>query len=94
MSPLSLKAHGASQRRIALAKGWGGCAFFTLALFLSLRAGVPVGEALMRAVPAGVVGLLLAWAAAIAVTRHLLLAQIEHHRQRLLRERAAAQPRP
>ena len=60
-----------------MAKGWGGLAAFGVVLVLSLRAGVPLSDGLLRAMLAGVAGYVFAWGVAVAVWRHLALAEIE-----------------
>lgn len=86
--PIVLKQHPRAARHVRLAKGWGGLTCFVLAALLASRAGVPLADALLRGVAAGVVGTVACWAAAIAVWRHLALAEVEVHRRRLIAEQA------
>ena len=58
------------------AKGWGGLAGFGLAAYLSYKAGVPTVDVGVRAVLAGLAGYMLAWACAVTVWRHLVLAEL------------------
>jgi hypothetical protein len=88
---LRLTTHQNAQRLIRTAKGWGGVVPFFLVLALALRADVPLEVAAMRAVAAGMAGLLLAWGAGIAVARQLVLADLERHRRRLLAAREGAE---
>lgn len=81
---LRLADHPRARRHIALAKGWGGLATFALALLLSLRAGVPAEEAILRAVGLGVAGTLVAWALAVVVWRQVAVAEIEAARRRIV----------
>ena len=74
---IRLTAHPRARRDIAMAKGWGGLAAFGVVLFLSLRADVPLSDALWRALIGGMAGYVLAWAAAVAIWRHVALAEID-----------------
>jgi hypothetical protein len=74
---IRLTAHPRARRDIAMAKGWGGLAAFGVVLVLSLQAGVPLADGLLRAILGGVVGYVFAWGAAVAVWRHVALAEIE-----------------
>jgi hypothetical protein len=85
---IRLTAHPRARRDIAMAKGWGGLAAFGVVLFLSLRADVPLSDALWRALVGGMAGYVLAWGSAVAVWRHVALAEIE----RTTREIAAPPP--
>ncbi len=58
------------------AKGWGGIAGFAIAAYLSHKAGVPTVDVGLRAIVAGMVGYMLAWACAVTVWRHLVLAEL------------------
>jgi hypothetical protein len=86
---IRLTAHPRARRDIGLAKGWGGLGAFVLVLVLSLQAGVPTAEALLRAIGGGVVGYVVAWGVAVTVWRHLALAEVERARRRLLEAEAA-----
>ena len=74
---IRLTAHPRARRDIAMAKGWGGLAAFGVVLFLSLRASVPLTDGLWRALIGGMTGYVLAWGAAVAVWRHVALAEID-----------------
>ena len=80
---IRLTAHPRARRDIATAKGWGGLAAFGLVLVLSLRAGVPLADGLERALLAGLAGYVFAWAVAVAVWRHVALAEIERTRREI-----------
>jgi hypothetical protein len=73
---ISLATHPRARSQVRRAKGWGGLAGFGIACYLSLKAGVPPPQAGMRALAAGVAGYLVAWACAVSVWRHLVLAEI------------------
>jgi hypothetical protein len=85
---LSIAAHPRASYRVRRAKGWGGIAGFAIAAYLSYKAGVPTADLGMRAIIAGIVGYMLAWTCAVAVWRHLVLAEL-----RAASERQAA-PNP
>jgi hypothetical protein len=80
---IRLTAHPRARRDIAAAKGWGGLAAFGIVLFLSLRAGVPLADGLWRGMLAGVAGYVFAWGAAVAIWRHVALAEIERTRREI-----------
>jgi len=64
---------------------------FGLVLYLSLKSGVPGQEAALRALVAGLIGNLAAWACALAVWKSLVLAEIKvAHDAHAARERARA----
>jgi hypothetical protein len=80
--------HPVAARQIARVRAWGALIGFVLAFWLSRRAGLPFPECGARAIAAGLVCRLLAWAAVVTVWRQLIPAQIAAARQR---ELAAAQ---
>ena len=84
----SIAAHPRASYQVRRAKGWGGMAGFAIAAYLSYKAGVPTADLGMRAIISGIVGYMLAWACAVTVWRHLMLAEL-----RAARERQAA-PNP
>jgi hypothetical protein len=81
----SVANHPRAQAQVRRAKGWGGLIGFGIAGYLSLKAGVPAVDTGLRALAAGFAGRLLAWACAVAVWRHLVIAEL-----RAAYERAAA----
>jgi hypothetical protein len=72
----SVSAHPRASYQVRRAKGWGGIAGFALAAYLSYKAGVPTFDLGLRALIAGLVGYMLAWACAVTVWRHLVLAEL------------------
>jgi hypothetical protein len=72
----SVAAHPRARYQVRRAKGWGGIAGFALAAYFSYKAGVPTADLGLRALIAGIVGYMLAWACAVTVWRHLVLAEI------------------
>jgi hypothetical protein len=80
----SVAAHPRASYQVRKAKGWGGMAGFGIAAYLSYKAGVPTVDLGLRAIIAGMVGYMLAWACAVTIWRQLVLAEL-----RALVERAA-----
>jgi hypothetical protein len=72
----SVAAHPRASFQVRRAKGWGGLVGFGLAAYLSYKAGVPTADIGVRAVVAGFAGYMLAWACAVTVWRHLVLAEL------------------
>jgi hypothetical protein len=72
----SVAAHPRASYQVRKAKGWGGMAGFGIAAYLSYKAGVPTVDLGLRAIIAGIVGYMLAWACAVTVWRHLVLAEL------------------
>lgn len=81
----SVAAHPRASSQVRRAKGWGGLAGFGIAAYLSYKAGVPTFDLGLRAIIAGMVGYMLAWACAVTVWRQLVLAEL-----RTAAERTAA----
>jgi len=89
----SVAAHPRAGAQVARAKAWGGLGGFLLVGLLSHRAGVPAADALLRALAGGIVAYLATWACAVAVWRHLVLAElraVRSHRAARAAELAAA----
>jgi hypothetical protein len=72
----SVAAHPRASYQVRKAKGWGGMAGFGIAAYLSYKAGVPTVDLGLRAIVAGMVGYMLAWACAVTVWRQLVLAEL------------------
>jgi hypothetical protein len=72
----SVAAHPRARQQVRRAKGWGGLAGFGIAAYLSYKAGVPMSDLGFRALAAGVAGYIVAWACAVSVWRHLVLAEL------------------
>lgn len=72
----SVAAHPRARAQVRRAKGIGGLAGFVIAGYLSLKAGVPGDQVGLRALGAGIGGYMLAWAAAVTVWRHLVMAEL------------------
>jgi hypothetical protein len=78
----SLAAHPRASYQVRRAKGWGGIAAFAIAAYLSYKAGVPTADIGLRAIVAGIVGYMLAWACAVTIWRHLVLAELRAAHER------------
>jgi hypothetical protein len=85
---LRIAGHPRAARSVRTIKGWAGLAGFAVTLWLSLQAGTPFYWASVRAVIAGFVAYVVAWACAVTVWRNLLLAQVEAARAQRLEELA------
>jgi hypothetical protein len=92
---ISVAAHPRARASVRRTRARTGLIAFALVLVLCLNAGVPAQEAALRALVAGLVGNLLAWACALAVWRTLVLAELKvateayNERVRAAREAAA-----
>jgi hypothetical protein len=90
-----LSAHPRARSQIGLAKSWAGLIGFVAVTLLSRGADVPWFDAILRGLAAGIVAYLVAWAAAVAVWRHIARAELEVMRlrthERLRAEREAAE---
>lgn len=84
---VSVRSHPGAVGGIRRTRARTALAAFVLVGLLSHRAGVPASTALARALAAGVLGFLAAWAVAVAVWRHIILAQLEQARQRHVERR-------
>lgn len=91
----SVANHPRAGAQVARAKAWGGLGGFLLVALLSWRAGAPVADTLLRALAGGVVAYVATWACAVAVWRHLVVAELRavrsHRAAEAARRRAAAQ---
>jgi hypothetical protein len=77
-----ISEHPVAARQIARVRAWAALIGFAVAFWLSRRAGLPFPESGARAIAAGVVCRLLAWAAAVSLWRQLIPAQIAERRSR------------
>lgn len=73
--------HPRASRQIEVVRAWAALGTFALMGLLSLRAGVPPFNAGIRALTAGVIGYVVVWALAVAVWRHLALAELAAARE-------------
>ena len=94
---LSVAGHPRAAAQVRKAKGWGGLAAFLITGYLSLSHGATADIAGMRALIAGVLGYVVAWACAVMVWRQLMVAEIRAKVDRaraLAEERSAAMAAP
>jgi hypothetical protein len=80
---MTLAEHPRAARSVARAKAWGGLAGFALGGYLSLSTHT-LADAGLRALAAGVVCYVAAWAIAVFLWRRLVVAELSHARQELL----------
>lgn len=78
-----LSAHPKARRQIRAVKAWSGLVAFLVVQYLSLKAGLPMFEAGMRALAVGIGAYMLGWIAAVVVWRQLAVAELEDLRRRL-----------
>ena len=67
--------HPRASRHVRLAKGWGGLIGFVLVAVLSWRAGRGAFDVGLRALAAGLVGFIVAWAVTLSAWRLLVEAE-------------------
>jgi hypothetical protein len=79
----SIAAHPRAARGVATAKAWGAVAGFALGGYLSLPTHT-LADAGMRALLAGVICWVAAWAGAVFVWRRLVILEIKGREQQLL----------
>lgn len=82
-TPPSVAAHPRAARSVARARGWAGLAGFLIAGYLSLPTGT-VAEAILRALTAGCVCYVVAWAAAVFLWRRFVILEIKGREEELL----------
>lgn len=80
---VSVAHHPRIASRVGAAKAWGALVAFALVALASSKAGAESFDVLSRALVAGVVGWIVTWAAAVAVGRNLVRAEVEAHRRAL-----------
>ena len=74
---ISVAAHPRAAAAVKRAKGFGGLGGFALAAYVSHKAGVPADQVGLRALAVGIAGYFVAWACAVTVWRHLVLAEFK-----------------
>jgi hypothetical protein len=93
---ITLRAYPAAMASIRRVRARAALAAFALVLLLSLRSGVLLPEATVRALVAGVAVHLAAWKLAVLAWRQIVLGQVravEDARRERARQRAEAQAR-
>jgi hypothetical protein len=91
---VSVVAHPRARRSIRRLRARAGLIGLVAVTWLSLRAGVPAFDAVLRGLAGGVAAHFLAWGAGILAWRHLIVAEIAAHREaQRTRVREAAERR-
>jgi hypothetical protein len=80
---LTLADHPRAAHSVARTKAWGGLAGFALGGYLSLSSHT-LADAGLRALAAGLVCYVVAWAIAVFLWRRLVVAELSHARQELV----------
>ncbi len=88
----SIAAHPRAARAVARAKSWGGLAGFVIGGYLSLPTNTLAGAG-ARALVAGIVCYLAAWAGAVFLWRRLVLLEIKSREAQVASAYAARAPR-
>jgi hypothetical protein len=94
---VAVVAHPRARRSIRRLRARAGLIALVAVTYLSLRAGVPEFDAVLRGLAFGVVAHFVAWGAGVIAWRHLIVAELAAHRDaqqerlRELREAAAAE---
>jgi hypothetical protein len=78
---VSVVAHPRARVSIRRWRGRAGLLGLILVTFLSLRAGVPPFDSVLRGLAGGVVAHFVAWIVAIVAWRHFVLAELIVHRE-------------
>ena len=87
---ISVAAHPRSASAVRRAKGLGGLLGTLLAMLIALRAGLPLFDAMLRGLAGGIAGYIVLWAAAVAVARQLVIAEVRTRYAELTRAAAGA----
>src|SRR5215210_6392282 len=77
----SVIAHPRARASIRRWRARAGLLGLVLVTYLSMRAGVPAFDSVVRGLAGGLVGNLLAWIVGIVAWRHLVLAELIAHRE-------------
>jgi uncharacterized membrane protein YccC len=78
-----------AQQQINNAKAWGGLVLFLLIGFVSMQQGLPAFTVGVRALVAGMIGYIVAWAIALVVWRQVAINEVESLRKRMLADHEA-----
>jgi hypothetical protein len=89
----SVAAHPRAARQVARAKGWGGLGGFLLGGYLSLPTST-LASAGLRALVAGVVCYVAAWAGAVFLWRRLVVLELKGREHQLMTARTDRQAPP
>jgi hypothetical protein len=77
---VSVVAHPRARRSIRRLRARAGLIGLVAVTYLSLRAGVPAFDAVLRGLAGGIAAHFVAWGAGILAWRHLILAELAAHR--------------
>ena len=77
---VSVVAHPRARRGIRRLRAGAGLAGLVVVTYLSLQAGVPAFDAVLRGLAGGLVAHFVAWGAGIVAWRHLIVAELAAHR--------------
>ena len=77
----SVVAHPRARVSIRRWRGRAGMLGLIVVAFLSMRAGVPAFDSVMRGLAGGVAAHFIAWIAGIVVWRHLVMGELIAHRE-------------
>jgi hypothetical protein len=78
---VSVVAHPRARRSIRRLRARAGLIALVAVTVLSLRAGVPPFDAVLRGLAGGVLAHFVAWGAGILAWRHLVVAELAAHRE-------------
>jgi hypothetical protein len=77
---VSVVAHPRARRSIRRLRARAGLIGLVAVTYLSLRAGVPAFDAVLRGLAGGIAAHFVAWGAGILAWRHLIVAELAAHR--------------
>jgi hypothetical protein len=77
----SVVAHPRARRSIRRLRARAGLLGLIAVTVLSLRAGVPPFDAVLRGLAGGLAAYFVAWAAGVVAWRHLVMAELAAHRE-------------
>jgi hypothetical protein len=78
---VSVVAHPRARRSIRRLRARAGLIGLVVVTYLSLRAGVPAFDAVLRGLAGGVAAHFVVWGAGILAWRHLIVAELAAHRE-------------
>ena len=90
---VALVAHPRASRSIRRLRARAGLLGLVIVTFLSLRAGVPAFDAVLRGLLGGIAAQFVAWGAGVMVWRQLVLGEIIAYREAQLEARREATER-
>jgi hypothetical protein len=78
---VSVVAHPRARRSIRRLRAGAGLFGLVAVTYLSMRAGVPPFDAVLRGLAGGIAAHFVAWTAGIVAWRHLVVAELAAHRE-------------